>query len=177
MHSAWESNCAILWKLLMVTYRESSNYRIALGEKKECLRGAQGSRRSDCDPNENLKERCSSGKSYIASLVFLVLILSSNCEIEDQIAAFQYYRNTIITGPTVRDSSVPNLLWPCVPHNWMIIGLESRMWSRRTLFASDYDPADVSVWPPQTIYTPTTIYDIIRTGSQHHKVSIQLVIV
>ena len=38
-------------------YRRTSNYWIAWGEKRSVYRGTQGSTRSACGPNENLKER------------------------------------------------------------------------------------------------------------------------
>ena len=82
-------------------YRRTSNYWIALDQKTSVYRGTQGSGRSVWDPNENLRERLSSCRSHLASLVSLFLMLSTNCEIKIQIVVIQYLRSSISTGPTV----------------------------------------------------------------------------
>ena len=87
--------------IILSGYRRTSNYWIALGEKMSVYRGIRGSRRSACGPSENLKDWLSSCRWYLASLMICVLMLSTNCEIKNQIVVIQYYRNSIITGPTV----------------------------------------------------------------------------
>ena len=91
----WEIVC------LKSVYRKMPNYWIASGEKVGVYRGTLHSRRSVLGPNRCLKEQLSFCRHYLSSLVFVDLMGSSKCEIEIQIVAIKYYRNSIITGPTV----------------------------------------------------------------------------
>ena len=88
-------------KIRVKDYRRNSTYWIALGGKVRVDRGIRGSRWSACGPNENWKERLSSCREYLVSLVIFVLIWSTNSEINIQIVLIRSWQNSKITGPTV----------------------------------------------------------------------------
>ena len=64
-------------------------------------RGTWGSRRFACGPNEDLKERLSSCRYYLASLMIFNLMWSTNCEMKVQIVVILNWWSSIITGPMV----------------------------------------------------------------------------